>query len=568
MKKADLRAIVKDNCTHLSVPEQTKLLELLQEFEELFSGKLGDWDCKPVSLQLKEGAQPYHGRPFPIPKKHVEITKRKIQRLCDLGVLKWQDDSEWALPTFIIPKKENTVWVVSDFREVNKHIVRKPFPIPKISTVLQELEGFTFATALDLNMGYYTMRLDPDASKICTITFPWGKYSYLWLPMGVACSPDIFQAKMSELMATLEFVRTYLDDLLCISKGSLEDHLNKPRRYVPTTVYIKGIHNTVAYAISRLDYGPIADDRSTWMTSAQCWCYHNTAQPKSSLATTEESMNQMFANRNEEDSIYPLTTREIAEAQQDDTSLLNKGYSTHLVENIKVLCKDGKMVIQKSLQHRAVVWFHHYLQHPGTKRLKETLRLSMYWKGLRTTVQSHVNKRRQIKYGKLPTKLAITNPWEALCVDLIGPYTLMGKDKTQIDFMCITMIDPAISWFEIVELPVSQLQELDIPTGTKGQRSKDTHVETKQPYFDKTSVTVGNIVNRTWFSRYPRSQDIIYDNGSEFKLHFETLCDSYGLKRKPTSVRNPHANAILERVHQTIMAMLLTADLDMADTNS
>ena len=48
--------------------------------------------------------------------------------------------------------------------------------------------------------------------------------------MGIACSPDIFQAKMSELMATLEFVRTYLDDLLCISKGNLDDHLAKLRR--------------------------------------------------------------------------------------------------------------------------------------------------------------------------------------------------------------------------------------------------------------------------------------------------------------------------------------------------
>ncbi len=104
------------------------------------------------------------------------------------------------------------------------------FPIPKISTVLQELEGFTYATALDLNMGYYTIRLDPDASKICTIILPWGKYSYLRLPMGVACSPDIFQAKMSELMGTLEFVRTYIDDLLCITKGNLDDHLNKLKR--------------------------------------------------------------------------------------------------------------------------------------------------------------------------------------------------------------------------------------------------------------------------------------------------------------------------------------------------
>ena len=124
-------------------------------------------------------------------------------------------------------KKDQTVGVISDFRELNKRLVRKPFPIPKISTVLQEMEGFTFATALDLNMGYYTIRLDPDASKICTIIFPWGTYSYLRLPMGVAGSPDIFQSKMSELMATLEFVRTYLDDLLCITKDDLEDHLAK-----------------------------------------------------------------------------------------------------------------------------------------------------------------------------------------------------------------------------------------------------------------------------------------------------------------------------------------------------
>ncbi len=87
-----------------------------------------------------------------------------------------------------------------------------------------------------------------------------------------------------------------------------------------------------------------------------------------------------------------------------------------------------------------------------------------------------MNKRTQLKYGKLPTKLVITNPWEALCVDLIGPYTLKGEDKTVIDFMCITMIDPATSWFEIVELPISQ-QELDIPMDMKGHKGKDKHIQ-------------------------------------------------------------------------------------------
>ena len=72
------------------------------------------------------------------------------------------------------------------------------------------------------------------------------------------------------------------------------------------------------------------------------------------------------------------------------------------------------------------------------------------------------------KYGKLPTKLVITKPWEALCVNLIGPYTLKGKDGTEIDFMCLTIIAPASSWFEIVELPVAT--HAVIPMDTNGQR--------------------------------------------------------------------------------------------------
>jgi hypothetical protein len=76
-------------------------------------------------------------------------------------------------------------------------------------------------------MSYYTIGLDLDASKICTIIFPWGKYSYKRLPIGIAGSPDIFQEKMSELMEPLEYVKAYLDDLLCISKLSFEDHLEK-----------------------------------------------------------------------------------------------------------------------------------------------------------------------------------------------------------------------------------------------------------------------------------------------------------------------------------------------------
>ncbi len=106
-------------------------------------------------------------------------------------------------------------------------MVPKPYPIPKISTILQELEGFTYVTALDLNIGYYTIRLDPTASKMCTIIFPWVKYSYKRLPMGFGGSADIFQAQIKGLMACFKFVRAYMDDLLIITRQSLDNHLKK-----------------------------------------------------------------------------------------------------------------------------------------------------------------------------------------------------------------------------------------------------------------------------------------------------------------------------------------------------
>ncbi len=152
---------------------------------------------------------------------------KEIDRLVTIRVLKWQPSSKWASPSFIIPKKDHTVRTISDFRELNKCIARKPYPIPKISTTLQELEGFMYATTLDLNMSYYTIRLDPTATKMCTIIFPWGKYSYQRLPMGFFGSADIFQLEMGNLLATLEYLRVCTDNLLVITKSSHDDHLDK-----------------------------------------------------------------------------------------------------------------------------------------------------------------------------------------------------------------------------------------------------------------------------------------------------------------------------------------------------
>jgi hypothetical protein len=120
--KADLPSIVKNYCAHLSMPHLNLLLPLLLKYEEFFDGMLRDWKLLPVSIELKEGAKPYHGRPYPILKIHKATLMKEIDRLIVIGVLKWQPLSKWASPSFIIPKKDHTVHTISDFRELSKRI--------------------------------------------------------------------------------------------------------------------------------------------------------------------------------------------------------------------------------------------------------------------------------------------------------------------------------------------------------------------------------------------------------------------------------------------------------------
>ncbi len=118
------------------------------------------------------------------------------------------------------------------------------------------------------------------------------------------------------------------------------------------------------------------------------------------------------------------------------------------------------------------------------------------------------------------------------------------------------MINPTTSWFDVVELPfIHQLK-----TNTfNGEESSIV-----EEIFDKTSEHIAWLVNKMWLSRYPRCHYIIYNNGSEFKLNFEYPCITYDIKCKPTTIKNPQANANLECLHQVLAQMLPTAELDMA----
>ena len=142
------------------------------------------------------------------------------------------------------------------------------------------------------------------------------------------------------------------------------------------------------------------------------------------------------------------------------------------------------------------------------------------------------------QYRHLPAKDASDEmePWHTVHIDLIGPYDVKAKQNLpdnkirdiDMKLVAMTMIDPTTGWFEIAEVP----------------------------YEDIGSARLSLIFNKTWLARYPRPKKVVYDNATNLKKHFVELILDYGIKPALITVKNPQANAMVERVHQVVVNML------------
>lgn len=171
------------------------------------------------------------------------------------------------------------------------------------------------------------------------------------------------------------------------------------------------------------------------------------------------------------------------------------------------------------------------------------------WTGMRKTITRVCKacndckrlKARHKKYGKVPPKPNVEIiPWHTLCIDLIGPYTIGHDKKHQTVLHCMTMIDPATGWFEIVQID------------------------------EKKADEVANRLEFVWLTRYPWPTEIVMDRGKEFAAEVKDLLkDEYGITRKLITTRNPQANSIVERVHQVLHNMIRSLNIrDSRDLDS
>ena len=147
----DVKDVV-DKLEYLSQDRKDDLLALLQRHAKMFDGTLGVYPHKKFHIDVEPEAKPAYSRPYAIPRIHLNTFKKELDHLIELGVLVRQQESEWASPTFIIPKKDGRVRWISDLRKLNKVIKRKQYPLPIITDILGKRIGYQFFTKLDISM--------------------------------------------------------------------------------------------------------------------------------------------------------------------------------------------------------------------------------------------------------------------------------------------------------------------------------------------------------------------------------------------------------------------------------
>jgi hypothetical protein len=179
----------------------------------MFNGTLGIYPHKKVHIDIDPNAKPVHSRLYPVPRIHLKTFKKELGHLVRIGVLAAQQESEWASPSSIIPKKDCRVRWISNLRQLNKVIRRKQYPLLIITDILRKRSGYKFFTKLDVSMQYYTFEHDKESQDLCTIITPFGKHKYLRLLMGLKCSPDNPQAAMENVLSDVEDADVYINDV-------------------------------------------------------------------------------------------------------------------------------------------------------------------------------------------------------------------------------------------------------------------------------------------------------------------------------------------------------------------
>ncbi|XP_062569364.1 uncharacterized protein K02A2.6-like [Saccostrea cucullata] len=197
---------------------------IVQEYSDLFVGlgKLKEFQLKlHVDNTVRPVAQPIRRLPY-----HMrEAVGNKIDELENLDVIeKVEGPTPWVSPLVCIPKpKQNDVRICVDMRQANNAIMRERFPIPNVEETLQEMNGATCFSKLDLKSGFHQIELEPDSRNITTFVCHKGLYRYKRLMFGILCAPEIYQRIIQQVLQGITGCKNISDDIIVFGKTK-EEH--------------------------------------------------------------------------------------------------------------------------------------------------------------------------------------------------------------------------------------------------------------------------------------------------------------------------------------------------------
>ncbi|XP_037574334.1 uncharacterized protein K02A2.6-like [Dermacentor silvarum] len=204
-----------------NTPPQEQYQQVLDEFPEIFEdiGQLPGL----YSIHLREGAVPSVCAPPKIPGALEDKLKMKLKRMEENGVIvPVTEHSEWVHPIVVITKKDGTVRLCLDLRNLNAALKRHLYPIPHPEELFASLSGSTVFSILDAKSAFWQLALDEASSRLCTFTTPWGRYRFVRVPFGLAIAPELFQQAIDEVFQGQVIVKPYFDNILVASRTSVE----------------------------------------------------------------------------------------------------------------------------------------------------------------------------------------------------------------------------------------------------------------------------------------------------------------------------------------------------------
>ncbi|XGW19137.1 hypothetical protein V3C99_003171, partial [Haemonchus contortus] len=204
-----------------------KAIELMSKFNDAFA--VTDAELTQTDLVVHDidtaDHKPIKQKTRPVPFAARKNFKSLIKDLLNRGIIE-QSSSEWASPVVLVKKKDGSLRICIDYRELNKITRQDSYPLPKIDTVLQCLGGKKVFSTMDLASGYWQIRLSEEAKQKSAFTTSEGLYQFTVLPFGLCTSPAVFQRMMDMVLKELRMddeVFVYIDDIL-VATETVERH--------------------------------------------------------------------------------------------------------------------------------------------------------------------------------------------------------------------------------------------------------------------------------------------------------------------------------------------------------